>query len=83
MNASYAFGAAHGALAVIAFMSLWWAFGVLYPVLRASSGWELLRGDLWNFRTNWRLQEPPTKYGVVLLLGVALGVTAVVLASGA
>ena len=73
MTAAYYFGIAHGALATLLFMSLWWAFGVLYPVLRASSGWELLRWDIWNLRTNWRLQDAPARYGVVLLIGFALG----------
>ena len=73
MSAAYYFGIAHGALATILFMGLWWAFCVLYPVLRASNGWELLWLDTCDLRTNWRLQDAPARYGVVLLIGCALG----------
>ena len=68
VTAAYYFGIAHGALATILFMGLWWAFGVLYPVLRASNGWELARWDTWNAMANFKSQEASVKWGVVVLL---------------
>ena len=72
MNPLYAFGIAHGALAMFVLWGLAWSIERTYPALRGYEGWRLLWGDLSRATTTFRSQETSVKWGVILLLGYIL-----------